>query len=163
MTNTARAIDHIGWDLHCAAAAWKAAFSAGMAAAGHTWFAQARSGLIQHIGPKGVRQSDLVARSGLSKQAVQQFVDDLIADGIVDRKPDMGDGRAKWVVFTERGAEAMRTADRIKREIEARYQEQLGTERFAALRDGLRLLLEERGRDDVSSAAKPLPIPPKST
>ncbi len=147
MAMTARAVDHIGWDLVRASAVWKAEFSEGMVAAGYQWFSQARSGLMQHIGPNGVRQSDLVVRSGLTKQAVQQFVDELIADGIVVRQPDAQDGRAKRVMLTKRGAEAMRVADQIKRAIEARYLSHLGAERFAALRDGLQLLLAEPKRE----------------
>lgn len=150
MAMATRAVDHIGWDLARASAVWKAEFSESMAAAGYKWFLQARSGLIQHIGPNGVRQSDLVLRSALTKQAVQQFVDELITDGIVVRQPDAQDGRAKRVMLTELGSEAMRVADQIKRTIEARYLAHLGAERFAALREGLQLLLADRRREEGS-------------
>ena len=75
-----------------------------MIAAGHDVFAHARSGLLAHMERGGTRQADLVARSGLTKQAVQQFVDELVADGIVERIRDPDDGRGRIVVFTRAAA-----------------------------------------------------------
>jgi DNA-binding MarR family transcriptional regulator len=133
--------DHIGWTLARAALAWKTEFSAGMVAAGHGWFAQARGNLLQHIGPNGVRQGDLAERAALTKQAVQQFVDDLVADGILARSPDKTDARARRVTLTPAGRAAMRDADRLKAEIETRWRNRIGPDAFAALDQALRQLM----------------------
>lgn len=134
--------DHIGWTLWRAAQVWRSEFTAAMVAAGHGWFAQARGNLLVHIGPSGLRQGDLVDRARLTKQAVQQFVDELVADGILMRVPDATDARAKRVLLTPAGEAAMRDADRIKTEIEARWRSEIGEEAFAALDAGLRRLIQ---------------------
>lgn len=133
--------DHIGWTLWQAAQVWRSEFTAAMVAAGHAWFGQARGNLLAHIGPNGVRQGDLVVRAQLTKQAVQQFVDELVADDILTRMEDPKDARARYVMLTARGLAAQQDADRIKAEIEARWRESLGEDAFAALDHGLRLLI----------------------
>lgn len=136
--------DHIGWTLWQAAQLWRAEFIAAMVAAGHPWFGQARANLLQHIGPSGLRQGDLVARAGLTKQAVQQFVDELVADGILMRAKDETDARARWVRLTSAGEAAMRDADRIKAEIEARWRAAIGADAFDRLDASLRDLMAAR-------------------
>ncbi len=131
-------IDHIGWDLWQAAAAWQRRFQSDMVAAGHPWFAEARAGLLAHLDRTGTRQSDLAARMDVSKQAIQQFVDGLVADGVVERRADPADARARWVVLTARGRAVHADADRIKRAIEAEWRKRLGKSAFAALRGALR-------------------------
>ena len=127
---TAMVPDHIGWTLWQATQAWRRDFVAGMAAAGHGWFAQGRGNLLVYIGPDGIRQGDLAEKAGLTKQAVQQFVDDLVRDGIVMRAPDATDARARRVVLTDAGRAAMRDADRIKLQIETRWRDRLGSDAF---------------------------------
>ncbi|MEO0362726.1 MAG: helix-turn-helix domain-containing protein, partial [Pseudomonadota bacterium] len=83
MTKDAAAeADHIGWRLWAAASAWKERYATAMIEAGHAWYAEARSSVVPHIGD-GAKQSALVRRMGLTKQAVQQLVDDLEKAGIV--------------------------------------------------------------------------------
>jgi DNA-binding MarR family transcriptional regulator len=134
--------DHIGWTLWRATQAWRRDFVAGMAAAGHGWFAQARGNILVYIGPSGIRQGDLAEKASLTKQAVQQFVDELVKDGIVMRTPDDRDARARVVRLTPAGEAAMRDADRIKLEIEARWRERLGDDGFATLDSALRRVIE---------------------
>lgn len=143
--------DHIGWTLWRAAQLWRREFTAAMVAAGHGWFGQARGNLMVHIGPDGVRQGDLADRAGLTKQAVQQFVDELVADGILMRTPDKTDARARWVRLTPEGEAAMRDADRIKAEIEASWRVAIGTQAFDRFDNALRDLI----------AARAAALPPK--
>jgi DNA-binding MarR family transcriptional regulator len=138
--------DHIGWTLWRAAQVWRVEFTAAMVAAGHGWFAQARGNLMVHIGPNGVRQGDLAERARLTKQAVQQFVDELVADGILVRAPDKTDARARRVELTPKGHAAMRDADRIKLEIEAHWRADLGADLFATLETALETLIEVKAR-----------------
>lgn len=125
--------DHIGWTLWQATQAWRRDFVSGMVAAGHGWFAQARGNLLVHIGPGGIRQGDLAEKAGLTKQAVQQFVDELVSDGIVMRTPDDADARARRVRLTPAGEAAMQDADRIKLQIETAWRERLGSDSFDQL------------------------------
>lgn len=145
--------DHIGWTLWRAAQVWRVEFTAAMVAAGHDWFGQARGNLMVHIGPSGLRQGDLANRARLSKQAVQQFVDELVADGILTRLPDPTDARARRVCLTPAGEAAMRDADRIKAEIETRWRTTIGAQPFDQLDRSLSALI------DAHQAALP-PKPP---
>jgi len=132
--------DHVGWRLWQVSRAWQAEFAAAMRAAGHGWFTEARAGLLGHIPRGGTRQSALIDRSAISKQAVQQLLDGLEADGVLERLPDPMDGRGKLVRYTRKGLDALRDGDRIKLQIEQGYIARLGQQRFAALMDALRSL-----------------------
>jgi DNA-binding MarR family transcriptional regulator len=134
--------DHIGWTLWQATLAWRREFLAGMVSAGHAWFAQARGNILVHVGPNGIRQSDLVEKAGLTKQAVQQFVDELESDGIVHRTRDEKDARARWVRLTPAGEAAMRDADRIKLQIETEWRQKLGSDAFDQLDALLRQVID---------------------
>ncbi|WP_130409632.1 MarR family winged helix-turn-helix transcriptional regulator [Thalassococcus sp. S3] len=136
--------DHIGWHLWEAAAQWKMRFSAGMIAAGHDWYGEARSGVIPYVDLNGTRQADIVQRMGLSKQAVQQLIVDLEQVGILHRVPDPADGRGKIVCFTEVGLAAQRDAAQVKREVENEMRRKLGAEAF----DTLYALLKELAQPD---------------
>ena len=132
--------DHVGWRLWQVSRAWQAEFAAAMRTAGHGWFTEARAGLLGHIPRSGTRQSALIERSAISKQAVQQLLDGLEADGVLERLPDPMDGRGKLVRYTGKGLDALRDGDRIKLQIEQGYIARLGQQRFAALMDALRSL-----------------------
>ena len=125
--------DHIGWRLWDAAAVWKLAFEKEMIAAGHDWYAEARSSIVPYVSPGGTRQSEIVARMGLSKQAVQQLIKDLEAAGIVRREADPDDARGRIVKFTEAGLQANRDSIEAKRVVEARMRARLGDAEFERL------------------------------
>ncbi len=57
----------------------------------------------------GTRLTEMAARSGLTKQAMGELVDDFVEFGLVERRPDPEDGRAKIVTFTPEGRRFMRT------------------------------------------------------
>ncbi|TIO73385.1 MAG: winged helix-turn-helix transcriptional regulator [Mesorhizobium sp.] len=143
--------DHVGWRLWQASRAWQAEFAAAMRAAGHAWFSEARAGLLGHIPRNGTRQSALIERAAISKQAVQQLLDGLEAEGVLERLPDPRDGRGKLVRYTRKGLDALRDGDRIKLQIERGYVDRIGRERFAALMDALRAL--DAGRAAASETA----------
>jgi DNA-binding MarR family transcriptional regulator len=133
--------DHIGWTLWQAAQVWRGEFTTAMVAAGHDWFGQARGNLMMHICPEGgIRQGDLAGRVRMSKQAVQQFVDELVDDGILARTRENGDARSWRLRLTPAGEAAMRDADRIKLEIEMRWRARIGPEAFDALNTALKSL-----------------------
>lgn len=98
-----------------------------------------------HIPPEGIRLTDLAHRAGVSKQAMAELVDSLEARGYVERGPDPTDGRAKLVVFSERGWAAVATALDALDEIEQELSERLGARPIAALRRTLTKVLDEPG------------------
>jgi len=134
--------DHVGWRLWQASRAWQTEFAEAMRAAGHGWFSESRAGLLGHIPRRGTKQAALIERAGISKQAVQQLLDGLEAEGVIERAPDPEDKRGKLVLYTPRGRAALDDGDRIKLDIESRYRKYLGEGAFDALMAALRALAE---------------------
>lgn len=133
-------IDHIGWDLWQATQRWKQDFDAAMAARGYAWIGEARGAAFRHIGRNGIDQTALPAHLGISKQAVQQLLDELQRDAIITRTPSKNDARRKRVMLTKAGLDALHAGNDAKQEIEARYAALLGPERLKALQQDLREL-----------------------
>lgn len=140
-TNAPELIDHIGWDLWRVTDGWKRRFTADMVARGFGWFGEARGNLVQHIGRNGIAQTALAARAGMTKQAVQQHLDDLVRDGAVERVPDPNDARRKIIRFTALGFEAMNVANDVKREIETEYRQLIGADAMHGLIEALRAIV----------------------
>lgn len=137
-------IDHVGWRLWRLARLWKAEFEAEMLARGYPWVREARGAVVGHLRPGGRPQSELAGLLGVSKQAVQQFVDELVGEGAVDRIVDPADARGRIVRLTRRGVAFIEEGNAVKREIEARYGRQLGARRL----DALNAALDELAGDD---------------
>lgn len=126
-------LNHIGWHLWRASNAWNLEFRNCMINAGYHWFSEARSQLVPYVDRGGTRQALLVTRTGLTKQAVQQFVDQLVDDGIVERQTDPDDARGKLVTFTKKGLAMLKAANQIKKDIEKKYRKHLGVQKFDQL------------------------------
>ena len=137
--------DHVGWRLWAANRAWQADFASRMRSAGHSWFTESRAGLLGHLPRGGARQAALIERMAITKQAVQQLLDGLEAEGVVERSPDPSDGRGKFVRYTGKGLAALADGDRIKLEIEQAWIKRIGAARFEALMESLRALTGEDG------------------
>ena len=85
---------------------------------------------MREILAENPRPSELAARHGLSKQAINDIVREFEANGYISLEPDADDGRAKRVVPTERGLQALETAMNSSRAV-GRWAEHVGEERFA--------------------------------
>lgn len=94
-----------------------------------------------YIKAEGSRLTELAAQARMTLPAMSELVDDLQRIGIVERRPDPSDGRAKLICLTDSGWEAMRTARRVIAEIEADYAQLVGAERFEAAAQTLDELL----------------------
>jgi DNA-binding MarR family transcriptional regulator len=98
-----------------------------------------------YIKADGSRLTELAAQARMTLPAMSELVDDLQRLGIVERRPDPSDGRAKLICLTEAGWEAMRTARHAIAQIEGDYAETVGDERFEQAAQTLDELL--RGLD----------------
>jgi DNA-binding MarR family transcriptional regulator len=132
-----KTIDHVGIALWRAALSWRARAANEMANRGYPWHLGARGEILAHMGPSGRSQSELTVALGMSKQAVQQLIDQLEADGVLKRVPDPDDRRAKRIELTELGLVDFAERNRVKRMIDAEYKSLLGEKAFAALTDAL--------------------------
>lgn len=118
-------------------------FTSRVRAAGYPEFTIPRANLLGHVDRKGgTRQSDLVEKSGLTKQAVNQMVRDLVESGLVSLDADPDDSRAKRIVFTRRGSEFLSAVDKAKIDIQERLRGEMDREDYDRLRTGLRDLLD---------------------
>jgi DNA-binding MarR family transcriptional regulator len=129
--------DHIGWLLWNATERWLDRFVSEMQAAGHDWFGRPQARLMGHLSRQGIRQSELTESSGLTKQAVQQTLDELEARGIVRRELDPEDRRGRIVRYTRAGQAALADGDRIKRNIECAAIGKMTAKEAARLRADL--------------------------
>jgi len=139
-------IDHVGWRLWRVARLWKDEFDQQMLARGYPWVAEARGAVIGHLRPGGLPQSQLAGLLGVSKQAVQQFVDELVEEGAVERIVDPADARSRIVRLTRRGIAFIEEGNAVKRKIEARYGTRIGQKRLDALNAAL---------DELAAEAEP--------
>jgi DNA-binding MarR family transcriptional regulator len=95
--------------------------------------------VFQYPGPQGARPSELAARLGTTKQALNYLLGELERLDYLQRRPDPDDLRSKRVALTQRGTSAARIIREAVAEIETAWAQQLGPERFAQFRA---LLLE---------------------
>jgi DNA-binding MarR family transcriptional regulator len=74
----------------------------------------------------------------MTKQAVNYLLGELERLGYIERRADPDDRRSKRILLTARGERAGHTIRDAVREVEREWEQQLGPERFAELRELLR-------------------------
>ena len=134
--------DHVGIHLFRAYEAWLGAFVDAMNKAGHDWFTQGRANVLGLMERGGTRQSVLLDRSALTKQALQQMLDGLERHGVIIREVDPADKRGRIIRLTEKGQAALADADRIKMELSARYRDKLGADGLDQLQQLLVVMID---------------------
>lgn len=105
-----------------------------------------------NIKADGTRLTDLAAWAGMARPSMAQLVDELEADGLVKRRPDPTDRRAKLVALTPAGWDAIRAGRAIIARIEADYANRIGSERFEAMCWALQDLLDDLNGTPVRGA-----------
>jgi DNA-binding MarR family transcriptional regulator len=91
--------------------------------------------VFQYPGPQGTRPSELAARLGMTKQALNYLLGELERLDYLERRPDPDDLRSKRVALTPRGTAAIGVIRDAVGEIETTWARQLGPRRFAQLRN----------------------------
>lgn len=125
---------------------------AGLHERGFTDLTAAHLNVLQYPGPDRVRPSDLAARTGMTKQALNYLLGQMEHAGYLRRRDDSGDQRSKRIHLTARGRRAADTIREIVTDVEAEWARELGPARFAGLRDALvdlnAVVAGPRGPDD---------------
>lgn len=106
---------------------------------GFTDFDATHLNVFLYPGPQGARPSELAARLGISRQALNYLLGQLERLDYLERQPDPDDQRSKRIALSARGNSAVRVIRDAVGEIEREWKATLGADRFAQLRD---LLLE---------------------
>jgi DNA-binding MarR family transcriptional regulator len=91
--------------------------------------------VLQFPGPDGVRPGTLAERAGISKQAMNQLLRSLEDLGYIVRSGAPDEGRTRIVRFTKRGRAAYSKVHDILRDIEREWSVELGSRRFAQLKE----------------------------
>ena len=94
--------------------------------------------VFQYPGPQGARPSELAARLGVSKQALNYLLGELERLGYLERRPDPHDLRSRRIALTGRGEHAIEVIRDAVGEVEREWTTKLGAKRFAQLRGLLR-------------------------
>jgi DNA-binding MarR family transcriptional regulator len=107
----------------------------------------------------GTRLTDLAALAGMTRPSMAELVDELEADGLLTRRPDPTDRRAKLVTLTPRGWDAIAIGRAIIQQIESDYARRIGSERFEEMCWALQDLLDDLNGAPVRGAERPEPDP----
>lgn len=81
---------------------------------------------ITLVGEQGARITELADQLAVSKQAINQSVNQVEAAGYLHRLPDPLDGRAKKVMLTPRGRQVLEDGAELMREVEEELQLLIG-------------------------------------
>src|SRR3954469_2927079 len=95
---------------------------------GFTDLDAAHLNVFQYPGPQGARPSELAARLGVSKQAVNYLLGELERLDYLERRPDPDDLRSKRVALPRRGTSAIGVIRQAVGERETAWARQLGQE-----------------------------------
>ena len=98
--------------------------------------------IAQRIAPGGSRLGDLAEQAQVTKQTASVLVAALEHEGLVQRVPDPADGRARLIRFTRKGLAASNRAREVVRVVEQEWEEHLGPDLAASLREALTKLRE---------------------
>lgn len=111
----------------------------GLQDSGYLDITYAHLAVFRHIDEvKGSRLIDLAEEAQITKQSMGYLVDQLEAQGYVERVPDESDGRARLIRLTDRGQAVAENAKESVRAVQTRWTEHLGDDRMACLLDALR-------------------------
>jgi DNA-binding MarR family transcriptional regulator len=113
----------------------------GVTASGHPIRA-AHSAVFVNIDRDGTRLTHLAERALMTPQAMGELVDELETRGYLTRVPDPGDRRAKLIMLTDLGYEALQAAFDTIITIENDLANLLGRDELLQLRNALRQIAE---------------------
>jgi DNA-binding MarR family transcriptional regulator len=93
--------------------------------------------ITRHLELQGTRLTELAQRAGMSKQAMGDLVDQCEAWGLVTRKADPRDARARIVQFTPTGLAWLRAFRQAVAQAEREFRAEIGAEVATVVAIGL--------------------------
>lgn len=93
--------------------------------------------LTRHLPLEGARASDLARSSGMTKQLMSQVLDQCEAWGLIERRVDSRDARAKWVSYTAIGRLWLKVFADAVQQAEQEFRADIGEEVATVVRLGL--------------------------
>ncbi|WP_328712425.1 MarR family winged helix-turn-helix transcriptional regulator [Nocardia salmonicida] len=137
-----------------AADAYERALNPALRAGLGTDLRPAHYAVFRYLAPSGSRVTALAEAAGMTQQSMGELVTHLEKCGYVERAPDPADGRARLVVTTAAGREAVALAGQHIQRIEQVIAAELGAESLTVVRDALaRLPAVLANQSDTRSAS----------
>jgi DNA-binding MarR family transcriptional regulator len=127
----------LAYGLLAAARALVDGISAGVRARGFADVRPAHGFAFSRLAAGGATITQLARHLGVTRQAAAQLVDELEANGYVERRPHPNDARARLVALTGKGWACTRAAEAAITDTIRPWATALGEHRLRALRDGL--------------------------
>jgi len=118
-----------------------------MDAAGYHGFSLSHITVTRNLDLAGTRATELARRAGITKQSMSELIHQLEASGIVERRPDPADGRAKIVFFSKAGLAWLEAFGSALHNAEQEMAGELGSDSFAALKQALSTYARRAGND----------------
>ncbi len=115
--------------------------------AGHRDLRSKHGAVLANIDKRGTRPTTLAERAEIGTSAMGELIDELERLGYIERTPHPRDRRAKLVLPTSRGVDALEVAFRTIRDMEAAYARLLGRSGHTAFRKALSRIAEAAPRD----------------
>lgn len=112
---------------------------------GHKGLKMSFATVLSRVGFAGSRVIDIAEQHGMTKQAVSQIANELEQLGYIQRVPDPADGRAKNIVFTEKGRRLIRDSTAAVHDVEHEFAALIGEEKLQTLSDIMAELVEKLG------------------
>ena len=109
----------------------------GLQQAGYSPRTRTQTMILINIADGITRAAELARVLGVSRQAIQQQINELEREDLVTQIPDPNDRRANRIVFSEKGAELINAALATLRQAEQALAMRLGYETVSQLRRGL--------------------------
>lgn len=120
-----------------------------MEEAGYHGFSLSHITVTRNLDLSGTRATELARRAGITKQSMSELIHQLEAGGIVERRPDPADGRAKIVYFSDTGLAWLEAFATALHNAEQEMAGELGQAAFAALKQALRTYAYPRRPDEA--------------
>lgn len=93
--------------------------------------------ILVNISSGITRAAELARVLGISRQAVQQHINDLENEGLLQQLPDLEDKRANRIIFSADGANIISNALAALRDAEAELTRRIGPDAVEAMRGAL--------------------------
>ena len=109
----------------------------GLQQAGYLPRTRTQTMILINISNGITRAAELARVLGVSRQAIQQQINELERDELVTQIPDPDDRRANRIIFSERGAQLINAAMQTLRQAEQSLAMRIGYENVNSLRQAL--------------------------
>ncbi len=108
-----------------------------MATAGHGHFAPSHINATRHLDVQGTRLTELAQRAAMTKQSMSELVGQLEKLGIVARRVDPTDARARIIYFTPHGIRWLEAFHQALTQAENEMADLIGTDALNAMKCSL--------------------------